>query len=359
MPETDRQPEILWDHGTAYDFFTSLAVIHSPSDYGLRASWAAGIRSRLSPPARELCASISPSFGVPLPWLYGITGPKTARAVLDRLESMKPEEILPTVFLNPRHPEECDAVFLDVLKRGKWTPADLDSCCSLMSHSGKKKAEDSRSLASRMLDAWAHPGRFGEQWCASLLEFYEVFYREEERRIVTDVERALARARDLASRLTVAELFEELSQGIRIADHFSFRSIVFVPCYWCSPRILYTMLAEDQEIVLFGARPPEASLIPGDAVPSRLLLALEAISDPTRLSILRAIIAEPLTQADIARRLRLRPPTISHHLKSLRIAGLIVHMGTEKEGLRYGARLPQIEQACVDLKEFLSIRSPG
>ena len=238
MSEADRRPEILWDHGTAYDFFASLYVIHSPSDYGLRPSWAAGIRSRLSPSTRELCAATMPGLTVPLSWLYGLPEPKSARAVLDRLESMKPEEILPTVFVNPRHPGECDAVFLDILARGQWTPADLDSCCSHMSHAGKKSAEDTRTAISRLLDAWAQPAVFGEQWRASLREFYEVFYREEERRIAPDVERALARAQDLASRLSAAELFEELSQGIRMADHLSHRSIVFIPCYWCSPRIL-------------------------------------------------------------------------------------------------------------------------
>ena len=151
----------------------------------------------------------------------------------------------------------------------------------------------------------------------------------------------------------MAELFEELSQGIRVEYHITQTSILLVPCYWCSPRILYATLKKGHEIVLFGARPPEASLIPGDSVPARLLLALEALSDPTRLTILRTLNKKPLTQAEIARALRLRPPTISHHLKHLRLAGLIAYIGTGKDETRYETRIAQVEQSCKDLKEFL------
>jgi DNA-binding transcriptional ArsR family regulator len=127
-----------------------------------------------------------------------------------------------------------------------------------------------------------------------------------------------------------------------------------VPCWWCTPRILYTNVAPERQLVLFGARPAEASLVPGDSVPGDLLLALEALSDPTRLAILQALGEAPLSQADIARRLRLRPPTISHHLKSLRIAGLIAYIGEAGSGeTRYGVRLAQIGATCDRLKAYL------
>ena len=46
-------PEVLWDCGTAYDLFISLYVLHHPAEFGLRASWTAGVRARLSAAARE------------------------------------------------------------------------------------------------------------------------------------------------------------------------------------------------------------------------------------------------------------------------------------------------------------------
>lgn len=352
MPEKTGSPQILWDSGTAYDFFASLFVLHSPGDYGLRASWAAGIRSRLSPAARELVASLQHVLGVPLTWLHGLPVPKTARAALERLETMAPGDILPALAINTEKPDLCDELFREITAKGAWTSADRDALLSCGDCKSLEKLRDRPEEIDRLLDAWAAPGTFGQAFRAAMREFYEVFFREEERRIAPDVDRGLTHAQELATRLTPAELFEELSQGIRTEEFLGKASLVLVPCYWCSPRIVYSELAAEREIVLFGCRPPEASLIPGDAVPARLLLALQALSDPTRLSILRTIMGGPLTQADIARRLRLRPPTISHHLKSLRIAGLVAYVGPTAE-TRYGARLQQVEETCRALKAFL------
>ncbi len=359
MPETARSPQILWDSGTAYDLFASLLVIHSPAEYGLRASWAAGIRSRFTAGSRDLLATAVPMLTVPLHWLYPLPAPKTARAVLDRLEGMDAAKILPGLALNPGKPEKCDPILLDIMSRGAWTPADRQALLASSECMHLKQVHDHPETVDRWLDAWAHPAEFGEGLRAGLREFYEVFYREEERRIAADVQRGLERAQDMASRLSPAELFEELSQGIRVDVHLSRPSLVLAPCYWCSPRIVYGDITPDQEMVLFGCRPAEASLIPGDTVPAQLLLALEALCDPTRLVILKTILAEPLTQAEISRRLRLRPPTISHHLGRLRIAGLIAFIGTGSGETRYGARLPQIQATCDALKGFLEIRSPG
>jgi hypothetical protein len=43
----DVSPQLRWEFGTAYDLMMSLEVLHNPENFGLRASWAAGVRSRL------------------------------------------------------------------------------------------------------------------------------------------------------------------------------------------------------------------------------------------------------------------------------------------------------------------------
>ena len=50
---TITSPKLFWDWGTAYDFFVSLSVLHNPQTFGLRAAWAAGMRSRLPSGERE------------------------------------------------------------------------------------------------------------------------------------------------------------------------------------------------------------------------------------------------------------------------------------------------------------------
>jgi DNA-binding transcriptional ArsR family regulator len=107
-------------------------------------------------------------------------------------------------------------------------------------------------------------------------------------------------------------------------------------------------------MLLFGARPPDASLVPGETVPDSLLRVLKALSDPTRLRIMHYLGREALTAAELSRRLRLRVPTVTHHLKNLRLAGLVqLSLMEEKEMKQYAARPEAVAAACDSLKAFL------
>jgi DNA-binding transcriptional ArsR family regulator len=81
-----------------------------------------------------------------------------------------------------------------------------------------------------------------------------------------------------------------------------------------------------------------------------MIRALKALSSPTRLRILRYLSEEPLTPAQLVRRLRLRAPTVTHHLKTLRLAGLVQRtLGEEK----YTARSGAVTASFASLKGFL------
>lgn len=47
MATAPLRTKLYWDFGTAYDLFLSLHVLHEPDIFGLKASWAAGVRSRI------------------------------------------------------------------------------------------------------------------------------------------------------------------------------------------------------------------------------------------------------------------------------------------------------------------------
>lgn len=111
----------------------------------------------------------------------------------------------------------------------------------------------------------------------------------------------------------------------------------------------------DNLLFLFGARPTDESLIPGELVPDALYQALKALADPTRLRILRYLSNEPLTPAELARRLRLRSPTVIHHLDALRLARLVI-VTLEHEGKRYTIRPEAMESMCDLLNQFLAGR---
>jgi DNA-binding transcriptional ArsR family regulator len=105
---------------------------------------------------------------------------------------------------------------------------------------------------------------------------------------------------------------------------------------------------------LFGARPPDSSLVPGEAVPDALVRSLKALSDPSRLRILHYLAQEPLTPAQLSRRLRLRVPTVIHHLKILRLAGLVqLSVSDGREERLYAARPEAVTTAFDSLRGFL------
>ncbi len=100
-----QQPKIKWDQGSAYDLFISLRIIHRPEEYGLRPSWAAGVRSRLPIHLRDLLERSQTFMGVPLHFIYHLPKPKNAATVIAELEKLAPEERLPALVFNSRSDE--------------------------------------------------------------------------------------------------------------------------------------------------------------------------------------------------------------------------------------------------------------
>jgi len=94
------------------------------------------------------------------------------------------------------------------------------------------------------------------------------------------------------------------------------------------------------------------------AASDKLSLALRAVADPTRRKILRMLQAVPgrknsvdddgCTASDICQRIKLAQPTISHHMKILKNAGLVE---TTKEGT--WVRYRRIENSLRALRKGL------
>ena len=153
--------------------------------------------------------------------------------------------------------------------------------------------------------------------------YYQAFFEEEEKRIAPVLWEGLAEAQDLAKRMPLTDLLAELSQGVHFEQHLDIQEIVLIPGYWNTPLVLFPEIAEGQMAFMFGVRPTDMSLMPGEPVPDTLLRGLKALADPTRLRILHYLEIESLTPAQLSRKLRLRAPTVTHHLTALRMAGLV------------------------------------
>ncbi len=346
-------PKLVWDIGTGYDLFVSLHTLHHPKDFGLRGAWAVGVRSRLPTAEREFLQDILAFMIWPLDWVHEHTaGVKTATAVLETLRHTPPEQRLLQMSY-PKPDDEADQRLLEVMDRGSWTAADEEFLHQQYSkHNTHKIWRYKRQNLPILLNAWQNPAEFGDKYLTALEAYYEVFFAEDEERLQPALEQALAEAQELAKGLPVLALLKELSQGVEFEQTPEVEKLILAPSFWGSPFLLYGRHTAVQQVLLFGARPSSASLVPGDVVPDALFNGLKALADPTRLRILRYLVVEPLTPTELARRLRLRAPTVVHHLHTLRLARL-VNLTLTPDGQRYAARRETVAETCVLLNEFL------
>jgi DNA-binding transcriptional ArsR family regulator len=343
-------PSLTWETGTAYDLMMSIEVLHKPEGFGLRPSWAAGVRSRVPASEREVLEDSLNLIYVPLNWIHSLPAPKDSAAVLWALGQIAPEERLRSLAHLEKPESEYDQILGRVYERRSWDEQDLDNFQKVLKKS--KKGYSKKDLHT-ILDWWSRPDEFGEKYLQALKSYYQEFFAEEERRIEPILNRANEQAQELAEQKNLPELIEILSQGVKIFIDPDVTELVFAPSYWITPLILYNSLTPQQMIFVFGARPADASLVPGEVVPDALLRGLKALAEPTRLKIIRYLSQEPLSPAQLSRRLRLRPPTVIHHLEVLRLAGL-VRLNLEVPGERkYAARLEGLEDTFNNIKEFL------
>jgi DNA-binding transcriptional ArsR family regulator len=123
---------------------------------------------------------------------------------------------------------------------------------------------------------------------------------------------------------------------------------------WSHPFVFRFEPAEKELFVAWGAHPPGYKLVPGETVPEDALLVLRAMSDPTRLRLLRLLSVEPRSPQSLAIELKLSLPTVSHHMRELRIAGLIrIELAGKGRESKYTVRWPSAQRAFEQLEEFV------
>ena len=346
------QPKITWDKGSAYDLFVSLYIVHRPDQFGLRPSWAAGVRSRLPIPLRDVLEHSQEFMGVPLPWLYQLPEPKNSQTVLAALEKLPPEDRLPALVFGNRHSNNSEAYrecLLSMDGKQRLT-ANLET---QIKQTMSNPSRYTKTYGRAVFDAWSKRKTFGKNFFDALNAYVDNFFLEEEPRILPAQERGLEQAQAMAEQKDALTLLEELSEGVRMDWITDVTDLILAPSFWGAPFVFYNRLDDHKGIILFGARPEGKTLVPGELVPEELLNALKALADPTRLRILRYLQEGPSTTSELAKILRLRPPTVIHHLRNLRLAGLIFVTVSPKSERRYAVRLEGLDNTTKLLKEYL------
>lgn len=344
---------IGWDYGTAYELFVSLMVLHHAEEYGIRAGWAAGIRSRIPADERRLLEEMLPFMELPIAWVHTLPEPKDSIAVQWAMRQIPADERMLKILGYDNCDDERCKIIVDVATHHAWDSKDLNFFVEMFKKKHKKGRESySRERITTFLDWWSRPDEFGDMFLGALQAYHQAFFEEEEKRIGPILKQQLETAKELSKTKNAKELLAELSQGVSYDELFEIREVIFIPAYWITPMVMNMPVNENKHLLLFGARPSNMSVIPGEIIPDGLVRTLKALADPTRLKILHDLAHDELSPSEIARRLRLRAPTVTHHMNELRMAGL-VHKIIKGQETRYRTRREAFDTMCDDMNDFL------
>lgn len=349
----DQQPQLIWDKGSAYDLFVSLSILHEPEEFGLRPSWAAGVRSRLPIHLRDVLDQTQKFLNVPLRFIYELPEPKDAKVVIEVLEALPPEDRLPAIYFGSINLEARRA-YRDLLLSLDGKQRLTAATEAQIKEGYRPQNRATRQVIRALFDAWADRKQFGIDLLDALKAYMENFYQEEEIRIIPAQETALTKAQEMSETTDVLTLLEKLSAGVRMDWISEVSTLVLAPSFWGAPFMFFSRLNEQKAIVLFGARPDGMALVPGDLVPEDLLNALKALADPTRLRILRYLLEGPSTPSELSKILRLRPPTVTYHLHNLRLAGMVQVTVSPEAERQYALRMDGVNATVEHFRTFLS-----
>jgi DNA-binding transcriptional ArsR family regulator len=213
-------------------------------------------------------------------------------------------------------------------------------------------------------DVQARPGEFVSRLVRTLEGYWrEIFAQEwERRRPLLEQRYAREAARldtmepldwltGLTPRITYDREREELVfhkvPELRFAPA-QFSKIRCLPSTFTPPHLMVGYAYQEVTICLNVP----LTLTAPEVVPMRLLLALKALADETRLRIFKLVVRQPAYTQELAKALKLAEPTVSRHLKLLQAAGLV---SSRKDGpvMRYAGSLDLVEQLPALLREFI------
>ena len=167
--------------------------------------------------------------------------------------------------------------------------------------------------------------------------------------ILTGLEDTAARLCKRAPSADPVELVDEVTNGLLIERSETMQHVILVPQYHNRP---YNDSVEirDGTLIMFPC-----DVLPADShlPPPRLMRLTHALSDESRLRMLRFLRRGPCSLTEVARYVGLSQPTVHHHLTQLRAAGLVQVHVTDACPSRYSLRPYALEQLSTQLGSYL------
>ncbi len=180
---------------------------------------------------------------------------------------------------------------------------------------------DLRNLASEIL----------REWDAR-------YFKDINSAILTGLHREAESRRSVLNDTNDMEVYEQATEGMRLYPTDHLKQVIIIPQYHARPLVT---TSQYDEFVFTSyscdVLPPE----PGRPAPSLLRLT-RALSDETRLYILRLLTGKQMNFTEIVRNVGISKSTIHYHLIALRAAGLVI-VHSQGKSTEYSLRLEALD----------------
>jgi DNA-binding transcriptional ArsR family regulator len=194
-------------------------------------------------------------------------------------------------------------------------------------------------------------------WRNSILDLLGVwngaYFRHVDPAILHGLREQASLLRARITRSEPSELIEAVTNGLVVEASTELHKVVLVPQFHHRPYNTDVYI-QDGLIILY---PCDAAVVPSDdEPPARLMRLTRALSDESRLRMLRFLARTPSSSlTDVARFAGLSQPTVHHHLTQLRAAGLVRIKCSSSGPNRYGLRPHALEQLAEQLEAYLEV----
>jgi DNA-binding transcriptional ArsR family regulator len=179
----------------------------------------------------------------------------------------------------------------------------------------------------------------------------EQYFQGVDPAILTGLERDAAEKRELLGHMEPPELVEIATSGMTVQPQGHVDWLWLVPQYHYRPWNLLAFFRTGRLIQY----PVDALPLGPDEISPRLRRLTKAVSDESRLRILRLLSAGPASFTDVVTFIKLSKSTVNHHLVVLRAAGLVRVHDSGERSTTYSLRPDALDLLHDDLRSYLSI----
>jgi DNA-binding transcriptional ArsR family regulator len=341
--------EVWIDTSVCYDFVVSLRALLNPRTFVRCRRWSSekrpGLDEAISAKARFLFQGLDTALG------YG-----AARVIKELPNGASPTNLIEAVAAT--EPPELAMFMLDTVETSRER---RDTYRHVLAGESSRMSEALEGLpegwAKRCRQVLRDPAGVQADLVAVLEAYLSTIYAEQLDVVSGLIADAAPTAENTLAVLPASAAIERLTGGYTLGQDLSLRTVTLAPSVFMYPFVSARVDEETGEaLLIYGV---DSDIFDDyDPVPMRreLQAALKAMADPNRLTMLRLLAERPMYASELARRLKVGPPTVHHHVHQLRTARLI-RQERDRNGMKYSIRTDSAEEILHSLEDW--ILGPG